>query len=105
MEDRQRSTRRRFTAEFRRDAVELVRTSGRPIAEVARELGIYDSTIGSWVRQDRIDRGEREVLTSEERARLRQLEADNARLRMERDLLNEPWLLGQGTVGMGRRAP
>jgi hypothetical protein len=39
MEDRQRGTRRQFTAEFKGDAVELVRTSGRPIAEIARELG------------------------------------------------------------------
>ena len=77
----------RFTKEFKRDAVELVRSTGRPIAEVARELGIYDSTLGNWVRQDRIDRGEAEGLTTEERARLRQLEAENARLRMERDLL------------------
>jgi transposase len=87
MEDRQRRNRRQFTEEFKRDAVELVRTSGRPIAEIARELGIYDSTLGNWVKQDRIDRGEREGLTSDERARLHQLERDNARLRMERDLL------------------
>ena len=87
MEDRQRRNRRQFTAEFKREAVELVRTSGRPIAEIARELGIYDSTLGNWVKQDRIDRGEREGLTSDERARLHQLERDNARLRMERDLL------------------
>jgi transposase len=79
--------RRQFTEEFKRDAVELVRTSGRPIAQIARELGVYDSTLGNWVRQDRIDRGEAEGLTSEERARLRQLEADKARLRMERELL------------------
>jgi transposase len=64
-----------------------VRTSGRPIAEIARELGIYDSTLGNWVRQDRIDRGEAEGLTTEERGRLRQLEAENTKLRMERDLL------------------
>ena len=87
MEDRQPRNRRQFTAEFKRDAVELVRTTGRPIAEIARELGIYDSTLGNWVRQDRIDRGEQEGLTTEERARLRQLEAENAKLRMERDLL------------------
>ena len=79
--------RRQFTAEFKRDAVDLVRTTGRPIAEIARELGIYDSTLGNWVRQDRIDRGEAEGLTTEERAQLRQLEAENAKLRMERDLL------------------
>jgi transposase len=80
-------TRRGFTKEFKRDAVALVRTTGRPIAQIARDLGVYDSTLGNWVRQDAIDRGEREGLTSEERTRLRQLEADNARLRMERELL------------------
>lgn len=80
-------TRRRFTDEFKRNAVELVRTTGRPIAQVADELGIYDSTLGNWVKADRIDRGERDGLTSDERARLRELEAENAQLRMERDLL------------------
>jgi transposase len=80
-------TRREFTTEFKRDAVALVRTTGRPIAQIARELGIYDSTLGNWVRQDAIDRGEREGLTTEERERLRQLEAENAKLRMERELL------------------
>ena len=70
-----------------RDAVELVASTDRPIAVVARELGIYDSTLGNWVRQDRIDRGEAEGLTTEERARLVELERENARLRIERDLL------------------
>ena len=87
MAEKQKRTRREFTQEFKRDAVELVRASGRPIAEIARELGIYDSTLGNRVKQDRIDRGEAEGLTTQERDRLRQLEADNARLRMERDLL------------------
>ena len=87
MPDKPQRTRRQFTQEFKRDAVQLVRTSGRPIAEIARELGIYDSTLGNWVRQDAIDRGEQEGLSTEERARLRDLEAENARLRMERDLL------------------
>jgi transposase len=80
-------TRREFTTEFKRDAVALVRTTGRPIAHIARDLGIYDSTLGNWVRQDAIDRGEREGLSTEERERLRQLEAANSRLRMERELL------------------
>jgi transposase-like protein len=59
--------------------VELVHTTGKPIAQVAEELGIYDSTLGNWAKQDRIDRGERDGLTSDERARLRELEAENAR--------------------------
>jgi len=87
MAERESRRRRQFTEEFKRDAVELVRSTGRPIAQIAQELGIYDSTLGNWVRQDRIDRGEREGLTSDERARLSRLEAENARLRMERDLL------------------
>jgi transposase len=87
MADRESRRRRQFTEEFKRDAVDLVRTTGRPIAQIAQELGIYDSTLGNWVRQDRVDRGEREGLTTDERARLARLEAENARLRMERDLL------------------
>jgi transposase len=86
-QSKQPRTRREFTTEFKRDAVALVRATGRPIAQIARELGVYDSTLGNWVRQDAIDRGEREGLTTEERERLRQLEAENARLRMERELL------------------
>jgi transposase-like protein len=42
-----------FTPEFRRDAVALVRSSGRPIAHIARELGVDDATLGNWVRDDR----------------------------------------------------
>ena len=87
MAEKQSRRRRQFTEEFKRDAVDLVRSTGRPIAQIAQELGIYDSTLGNWVRQDRIDRGQREGLTTDERARLGRLEAENAKLRMERDLL------------------
>ena len=86
-QEHRRRRRRQFTPEFKRDAVELVRTTGRPIAHIAAELGIYDSTLGAWVKQAQIDRGDREGLTSDEQARLRTLEAENAKLRMERDLL------------------
>ncbi len=86
-EQQARRGRRKFSDEFKRDAVEIVRTSGESIAEVARELGIYDSSLGNWVRQDQINRGEREGLSSDEKARLGELERENARLRMERELL------------------
>ena len=59
--------RRKFSDEFKRDAVEIVRSSGKPIRQVANELGVYDSTLGNWVRQDEINRGEREGLRSGER--------------------------------------
>jgi transposase-like protein len=58
MEEKQTPRRRRkFSDEFKRDAVEIVRSSGKSIAEVARELGIYDSSLGSLVKQDQVDRG------------------------------------------------
>jgi transposase len=87
MADKGKRRRRQFTPEFKRDAVELVRATDRPIAHIAAELGIYDSTLGAWVKQAQVDRGEREGLSSDDRARLRVLEAENAKLRMERDLL------------------
>lgn len=86
MENNKRA-RRKFTEEFKRDAVELVRTTGRPVAKVADELGIYDSTLGNWVRQAEEAERDGSGLSDDERARLKQLEADNAALRVERDLL------------------
>ncbi len=65
----------------------LVLDEGRTIASVARSLGIGESNLGNWVRQARIDRGEREGLTTTERAELARLRRENAQLRMERDLL------------------
>ncbi len=86
-EQKTQRTRRKFSDEFKRDAVGIVRSSDKSIAEVARELGIYDSSLGNWVKQDQVNRGEREGLSSDERARLGELERENARLRMERELL------------------
>ena len=79
--------RRRFSDEFKRDAVEIVHSSDRSIAQVARELGIYDSTLGSWVKQDEIDRGVRDGVSTSEREEVTELRRENARLRMERELL------------------
>ena len=88
MEEQQAQRRRRkFSDEFKRDAVEIVRSSDKSIAEVARELGIYDSSLGNWVRQDQVNRGEREGLSSDEQQELAELRRENSRLRMERELL------------------
>ena len=88
MEEQQtRRPRRKFSVEFKRDAVEIVRSSDKSIAEVARELGIYDSSLGNWVRQDQIDRGERDGVSSDEQQELSELRRENSRLRMERELL------------------
>ncbi|MEA3511699.1 MAG: transposase [Actinomycetota bacterium] len=52
------------------------------MAEVARELGIYDSTLGNWVKQDEIDRGVRDGVTTAEREEVTELRRENARLRI-----------------------
>jgi len=79
--------RRKFSDEFKRDAVEIVTSSGKSIAQVARELGIYDSTLGNWVKQDEIDRGVRDGVSTSDREEVTELRRENARLRMERELL------------------
>ena len=90
MENQEKSAkrpRRKFSGEFKRDAVEIVNSSDKSIAQVARELGIYDSTLGSWVKQDEIDRGVRDGVSTSEREEVTELRRENARLRMERELL------------------
>ncbi len=86
-ERRQPRPRRKFSDEFKRDAVDLVLTTGRPVAEVATELGVYDSTLGNWVRRQQERQQAGSDVSPDERARLKELEAENAKLRMERDLL------------------
>ena len=80
-------TRRRFTKEFKADAVALVLDGGLRVAQAARDLGIGETNLGNWVRQARIDRGEKPGLTTEERAELARLRRRCAELEMERELL------------------
>jgi transposase len=77
----------KFAPEFRRDAVAMVLDEDRSIADVARSLGVNEGTLGNWVNKERVERGEREGLTADERAEFVELRAENAQLRMERDLL------------------
>ena len=68
--------RSRYPKQLRKDASALVIDQHRAVADVARELGVVEQTLGNWVRQERIDRGEREGTTTEVRE-------ENARLRRE----------------------
>jgi transposase len=65
------ATTRRYTDEFKRDAVALYRSSGRPIKEVARELGISDTSLGTWVKEAEKNAPVEEVESAREEARLR----------------------------------
>lgn len=73
--------------EFRRRAVELARLREKPIAQIAKDLGIAESGLRRWMAQADIDEGKKEGLTSDERAELVQLRRDKRVLEMEIEIL------------------
>ena len=79
--------RRPYPPEFRREAVELYRRSGKSLSVVAGELGVAIESLRSWNKQHDIDAGVREGLTSAEREELRELKRKLLRVEQERDLL------------------
>jgi transposase len=101
------STRPRYAPEFKAEAIALVRRvtagdaggergGGRgggggagPLTRVAGDLGVSVETLRAWVKQDDIDGGRRDGLTTEEREELRQLRRENRLLKMERDVLKK----------------
>lgn len=89
--------RRKFDPDFREGAVRLVRETGKPIAVVARELGIHDGTLGNWVMLDRRRNGAGGAgngqLGEAERAELVRLRKENAELRMRCDVLKRSLVL------------
>ena len=81
-------TRRKFDQDSKDGAVRLVRETGKPVAQVARDLGINEGTLGNWVNADRRRRGDGAgALSEDERAELVRLRRENAELAMERDVL------------------
>ena len=75
---------RKFSPEFREEAARMVVETSRPIAGVARELGINETSLGNWVRDYRKKHAEDEPpLELSERARLRELERRNREMEME----------------------
>jgi transposase len=81
---------RKFTPEFREEAARMVVETSRPIADVARELGINETSLGNWVRAYREEHaGDEPPLQLSERARLRELERENRELRAKNEFLSK----------------
>jgi transposase len=82
--------RRKFSPQFRAEAVQMVISTGNPIAQVAWDLGIGDGTLGNWVNAWRRENPEPDQPVSPmERARVKELEDEVARLRMENEFLKK----------------
>jgi transposase len=82
-------TRPPYPPEFKREALELLRLSGKPLAQIAKDLGVSDQTLRNWRRQAEIDAGKAEGLTSDERAELRELRRRVRTLEMEKEVLKK----------------
>lgn len=82
-----RKARRKFRKEFKREAVRLLQTSGKPLTEIARELGVHPNVLRSW--QEMVKAEEKTGLTPDELEELKQLRKDKARLEMEVEILGK----------------
>jgi transposase len=82
--------RRKFSPEFKDEAVKAVILNSRPIAQVARELDIHEGTLGKWVTDYRREHADEEpALDLNERARLREAERQVRELKMENEFLKK----------------
>jgi transposase-like protein len=94
--------RRKFSPQFKAEAVQLVIETGKPIAEVARDLGVHDGTLGNWVKAWRDANPESEPeLSPVERARMTELEDEIRRLRMENEFLKKVVMAPVGATRCG----
>lgn len=81
---------KKYTPEFREEAAKMVVNSSRPIADVAREIGVSETTLGNWTRAYReAHASEEPELELSERAKLRELERRNRELEMELTFLKK----------------
>ena len=90
-EKKPRRPRRKFTREFKAEAVRLVETSGRSVWVVARDLGVDGRSLSEWVKQARIDSGNgpSDALTTEEKRELTALRKEIRVLKEEREILKK----------------
>lgn len=85
-----RNQRRAYTPDYKDEAVKLVINTGRPIATVAKELGIVEQTLGNWMKAFKARQEEPgAALTESERAELARLRKENSELKMDRAFLKK----------------
>ena len=82
-------SRRRYTQEFKAETVSLIRSSGKSMTQICRDLGLADSTVSRWLAQAEVDAGQRDGLTTQERQELSLLRRENRVLREEREILRK----------------
>src|SRR4051794_13353610 len=85
--------RTKYDREFREGAVRIVEETNKPIAQVARDLGVNEGTLGNWVARAREAREGTQGLSTGDIEELKRLRAENAELRMERDVLKRSVVL------------
>ena len=85
--------RTKYDREFREGAVRIVNETNKPIAQVARDLGVNEGTLGNWVARDREARQGTDGLSTGDVEELKRLRAEVAELRMERDVLKRSVVL------------
>ena len=79
-----------YSKEFKQGAVALLRSSGRPIPQLAKELGCSPQSLRGWAAQVDVDEGKAEGLSSLEREELSRLRRENKILAEEREILKKP---------------
>jgi transposase len=78
-----------YSEEFRREAVRLLRTSGRSVPQLAKELGCSPTSLRNWAAQREVDEGKAPGLTSDEREELRRLRRELRTVTEEREILKK----------------
>ena len=88
---KQKRPRRAFTPEFKAEAVRIVRTTGKSVHVVARELDLTETCLRAWVQQASVDENQdpRGAITTDERAELTRLRRELRAVEMERDFLKK----------------
>ena len=93
-----------YPPQFKREAVQLYRSSGKSIPKMAKELGAASESLRRWISQHEVDAGEREGLTTAQREELNRLRRENCILKQDKEVLRKAVVDSTGrcnTVGFG----